>query len=76
MESAALASGGAVVPLNRIATLPDTIAQIDARMEQLTGRLSLERRLFSAESLANLLMITLLVACAVDWSLRDRRPFF
>ena len=76
MMSAALASGGAVVPLNRIATLPDTIAQIDARMEQLTGRHSVERRLFSAESLANLLMITLLVACAVDWSLRDRRPFF
>ena len=79
MEAAAIASGGAVVPLDRIASLPDTIGQLERRAEArraspepATGRGLLDSPAASRR-VANLLMIALVVSCAVEWSLRSRR---
>jgi hypothetical protein len=78
MEAAAIASGGAVVPLDRIDSLPDTIAQLERRAEagRTAARPAATRRPLdspaAARWAANLLMIALVASCGVEWSLRVR----
>ena len=67
LQAAAIASGGSVVPLAALATLPDTIERLVA------SRTEPSSRSFRSLVTTNLLMLALLVACAVDWSLWARR---
>jgi len=76
MEAAAVASGGEVLPLDRLATLPDTIERIE-RSAGVTPRRADAARgagppAASIRLSTNLLVIALLVGCAAEWSLRAR----
>lgn len=75
MVAAAVASGGAVVPLDAIGSLADTLADRIARggaAEAAAGRPRVEPLLGSALA-SNLLMLALLASCGLEWSLRAGR---
>ena len=72
LEAAARATGGAVVPLADIATLPETLAEIlksaasnPAQPEK--GREPATLRWLSTQAAAHLLMVCLVAACVATW---------
>ena len=67
MQAAAIASGGGVVPLAALASLPDTIERLGASRPEPSPRWS------DSLLMTNLLMLALLASCALEWSQRARR---
>lgn len=67
MQAAAVATGGSVVPLAAIASLPDRIKRLEAAHAETPQRWT------HGMWTTNLLMLALLASCAIEWWQRARR---
>lgn len=73
-EAAAVASGGDVISLESIGTLPERIARIEAARASTRPWLEAARSSWLHGPIAtSLLMLAFVVACAIEWSARSRR---
>lgn len=79
MQAAAAVSGGSVVTLEQTATLADALIQIDKQRlqrERASKKLTAAtkvRQFLSSVTAANLMLLILVLACGIDWSLRAAR---
>ena len=79
MQAAAALSGGSVVTLGQTSSLADALIQIDnqrLKRERASKKLTVAakvRQFLSSVTAANLLLLILVLACGIDWSLRAAR---